>query len=75
MPMNQVISAGRVRGLGPEQLEGELAQLAGQIVLVQVLERASGQMADQDARRELGHLRLVAGDRPGEDVHLDASCG
>jgi hypothetical protein len=75
MSVNQVISSGSVRGLGPEQLKGELAELTRQIVLVQVLERACGQVPDQDARRELGHLRLVAGNGPGEDVHLDAARG
>ena len=29
-------------------------------------------MADEDAGRQLGDLRLVAGHRPGEDVDLDA---
>ena len=46
MPVNQVIAAGRVGGLGAQQLEGELAQLARKIGLVQVLERAGGEMAD-----------------------------
>ena len=63
MPVNQVIAAGRVGGLGAQQLEGELAQLARKVGLVQVLERAGGEMADHHAGRELRHRGLLAGDR------------
>ncbi len=49
--VHQVVTPRRVRGLGPEQLECELAQLAGKIRFIQVFERSGGEMADHDAGR------------------------
>ena len=40
MAVYQVIAAGRVRRLSPQQLEGELTELARKILLIQILERA-----------------------------------
>ena len=73
--MDQVVPAGRVGGLGSQHLEGEVAELGGQVGLVQVLERPGRQVPDQDAGGQLRHRRHVAGDRAGENVHLDATGG
>ena len=71
--MDQVVPARLGLGLGAQHLKGELADLAGQVVLVQLLERAGGDAADGHARRQLGQRRRVPADRPGEDVYLDAA--
>jgi hypothetical protein len=73
--VHEIVPAGRVRSLGPQQLEGELTELAGKIRFVEIFERPGGQMTDEDAGRELGDLRLVAGYRPGEYVNLDTPLG
>src|SRR5215469_18951689 len=73
--MHQVVPAGRVRGLGAQEFEGELAELTRKIRFVEVLERACGQVPHQHAGSQFSDLWLVAGDGPGEDVNLDASLG
>ena len=52
-----------------------MAELAGQVGLVQVLEGPGGQVAHQHPGSELGHRRHLAGDRAGEDVHFHAALG
>ena len=73
--VQQVVPAGREGGLGAQHPEGERADLAGQRVLVQFLERASHHVADQHARHQLHGGRRVAADGAGEDLHLDAAAG
>jgi hypothetical protein len=58
MPVNQVVAARRVGRLGPQQLEGELAQLAGQVGLVEVLERPRGSSAAGGCSRDTARLKM-----------------
>ena len=73
--VHDVVVARLVGGLGAQHARGERAQLGGQVVLVQPLERARDHVAHQHARRH-PHRRLI-GRRggPGEDLHLDAAAG
>jgi len=73
--VQQVVPARFRLGLGPEHLKGELAYLCGQVLLVELLERASGHAADQDPWDQLGQRRRVTADRPGEDLNLAAAGG
>ena len=73
--VHQVIPAGLRRGLGAQHLKRELAYLRGQVVLVELLERARRHAADQHAGGELGQRRRVPADRAGEDLHLGAARG
>ena len=69
------VVAGLVPGLGPQHAGGERAQLAGQVVLAQALERAGGDVPHQHARRQLGDRRLLRRGGPGEDLHRNAAPG
>jgi hypothetical protein len=53
----------------------EGAQLRGKVVLLQALERSSGDMVHADPRLGVGDRFLVAGGRAGEYLHLDAPRG
>jgi hypothetical protein len=64
-----------MRCFGAEQLECELAQLAGEIGLIKIFEWTRWQVPHQYARSQLGHVRLIARDGPGEDVDFDATGG
>jgi hypothetical protein len=71
--VHQVVAAGLEGGLGPQHPEGERADLAGQVVLVELLERPGHHVADQHARHQLDQRRRVRADRAGEDLDLDAA--
>ncbi len=73
--VQQVIAAGREVGLGPQHPEGERADLAGQGVLVEFLERAGHHVADEHAGYQLHRGRRFRADRAGEDLDLDAAAG
>ena len=73
--VHQVVPAGREVGLGAQHAEGERADLAGQRVLVEFLERPGHHVPDQYPGRELDDRRGVPADRAGEDLHLDAAPG
>ena len=75
MRVHQVVPAGGVGGLRAQHLERELAQLGGQVGLVQLLERAGRDVPDQHAGHQLGDGRRIAGHRPGEDLDLHAAAG
>ena len=69
-----VVVADRLRGLGAQHLAGEHAQLRGQLVLGEALERAGVDVPHGHAvgqRRPSGQQARVG--RPGEDVDLDAA--
>ena len=73
--VHQVVPAGREVGLGAQHAERERADLPGQRVLVEFLERPGHQVPDQHPGCELQHGRGVPADRAGEDLHLDAAPG
>jgi len=73
--MHQVVAARRVGRLGAQEFKGELAQLTWKIRFVEVLEWARGQVPYEHSGSQLGDLRLISGDGPGEDVNLDAPLG
>ena len=66
--VHKVVPARRVRGLGAQHLKGELAQLAGQVGLVQVLERA-GRQGDR-AGEDL-HFNATLGKAAGDLDNVD----
>src|SRR6185437_4182368 len=71
--VHQVVPARVGLRLGAQHLEGELADLGGQVGLVELLERAGDDAADQDTGSDLGQRRGVPADSPGEDVDFDAA--
>ena len=73
MRVHDVVVAGRAARLGPHHPGRERAQLAGQLLLVQALERPGHDVPDQHAGCQLGDRRLIRRRRPGEDLHLDAA--
>ena len=73
MPMHQVVAAGGVGRLRPQHLEREVAQLGGQVALVEILERAGRHVPDEHAGHELGDRGRIPRHRAGEDVDLDAA--
>jgi hypothetical protein len=73
--VHDVVPAGLVRGLDPQDAGGQGAQLGRQVLLGQPLERTGGDVAHGDARRELDDGRQVAAGGAGEDLHLDAEGG
>ncbi len=75
MRMHDVVVPGLVRGLGAQHARGERAQLGGQVVLVQALERPGHDVADQHAGRDLHDGLIGRRRRAGEDLHLDAAAG
>ena len=70
--VHEVVLARLGGRLGPQHLEGELADLAGQVGLVQLLEGAGHDAAHEHPGNELGQRRGVPADRPGEDLDLGA---
>ena len=75
MAVHQVVPARGIGGLGAQHPQGELAELGGQVGLVQLLERARLHMPDEYPGHQFAHRGGVAGDRPGEDLHLYAAGG
>ena len=75
MRVHDVVPAGLVAGLGAQHPRGEGAQLAGQVVLAQPLERPRDDVAHQHARRQLRDRRVLRRRRPREDLDLDAAAG
>ncbi len=73
--VHQVVPARRVGRLGAQHLQGELAQLGGQVGLVEFLERPGDHVPDQHAGSQLGDRRRVPADRAGEHLDLDAAGG
>ena len=73
--VHDVVVAGRAARLGPHHPGRERAQLAGEFLLVQPLERPGHDVPDQHAGCQLGDRRLIRRRRPGEDLHLDAAGG
>ncbi len=73
MPVYQVIAARCRRGLRAQHAQREVAELAGQGGLVQVLKRPGGQVPHENSRRELGHRRHVPGRRARENIYLHAA--
>ena len=62
-------------GLLAQHGGGEGAQLGGQLLLAQALERPGADVPHRDAGGHLDHRREVAGGGAGEDVDLDAAGG
>src|SRR6202000_1305540 len=73
--VHEVVPAGRVGGLDALDLEREVADLGGDVRLVQLLERAGRHVPDQHSGGQLGDRRGVPGNRAGEDLHLGATGG
>ena len=75
MRVDDVVVAGLVLGLLAQHRRGEGAQLGGQLLLAQPLERAGADVPHGDAGAHLDDRRQVAGGRAGEDVDGDAAGG
>jgi hypothetical protein len=73
--VHDVVPAGLVRGFGAEHPGGQRAQLRGQVLLGQALERPSRDVPDGDARGQLHDGRQLAAGGAGEDLHLDTQGG
>ncbi len=73
--VHEVVPAGVVRGLGAQHLERELAELRGQVGLVQLLERAGRHVPDQHAGNQLSDGWRIRRDGPGEDLDLHPAAG
>ncbi len=73
--MHDVVVAGLVGGFGAQHAGGEGAQLGGQVVLVEPLERPGHDVAHQHAGRHLDDGLIGRRRRAGEDLHLDAAAG
>ena len=73
--VDDVVVARLVLGLLAQDGGGEGAQLGGELLLAEALERAGADVADRHARAHLDDRREVAGGGAGEDVDLDAAGG
>lgn len=73
--VDDVVEARLVLGLLAQDGSGEGAQLRGELLLAEALERAGADVAHRHARAHLDHRREVAGGGAGEDVDLDAAGG
>ena len=69
--VHDVVVARFVRRLGAQHPGGERAQLGGQVVFVQALERPRHHVAHQHAGRHPRDRRIGGRGGPGEDLHLD----
>ena len=75
MAVYQVVVAGLALRLRPEHPTRHRAELAGQILLGQTLERTRDDVAHQDAGRQLDHRGQVPARGAGEDLDLGAERG
>ena len=75
MRVDQVVPAGRAGRLGPQDAVGERAQVGGQVLLRQVLERSGDHMPDQYPGGHLDAGGQVTGGGPGEHLDLDPGLG
>jgi hypothetical protein len=73
--VDDVVEARLVLGLLAQDGGGEGAELRGELLLAEALERAGADVAHRHARAHLDHRREVAGGGAGEDVDLDAAGG
>jgi hypothetical protein len=73
MAVHEVVPAGRVRRFLAEHLERELAELAGEVGLVEIFERPGHDVPDQHPGFDLDDRWQVARRRAGEYVDLDAA--
>ena len=73
--VHDVVVARFVGGLGAQHPGRERAQLGGQVVFVQALERPGHHVAHQHAGGHPLHRRIGGRGGPGEDLHLDAPPG
>ena len=73
--VDDVVVTERLGRLRAQHLAGEHAELAGQLVLRQSLERSGMHVGDLDAVGQLDDGVEQAARRPGEDVDLDAASG
>ena len=73
--MHDVVVAGLMRRFGAKHTRREGAQLSGQVVLVEPLERPGDHVAHQHARRDLDDGLIGRRRRAGEDLHLDPAAG
>ena len=73
--VDDVVVARLVLGLLAQHRGGERAELGGQLLLAEALERAGADVPDGDAGAHLDDGRQVAGRGAGEDVDGDAAGG
>ena len=75
MRVDQVVPPGRPDRLRAQHPVREVAQLRGQVLLGQAVERTAGHVLDQYPRGHLDARRQVAGRGAGEDLDRDARLG
>ena len=75
MPVNQVVAARRVGGLGRSTSKVKWQSWPGRSALSRSSNGPAVRCRTSTPGRELGRRGHVAGDRAGEDVHLHAPLG
>ena len=73
--VHEVVVAGLAAGLRAQDAAGQRAQLGGQVLLGQALERPGHDVPDEDAGSQLDGRRQVAARGAGEDLDLGAERG